>query len=774
MKRKIALILSMALLLTMGVFPANAASSTQNSEFYLHIGSPLALSNDAVVKLDSSNPDVAPIIYKGRTLVPLRAISEHFDATVDYDSNSREATIKSSGKTAVFPIDKASYTIDGTSYDLDCESIIVNSRTMVPLRAIGENVLGKKVEFKDSVIAITDSSATLTDAKITDIKKRIATAVKAGSMDELKSLVLASNNANVDQKATGMGGAGGSGVATAPAAPTASSNAAVDGKGEVPALEDSSDYSKTNTQVSGIDEGDVVKTDGKNIYVAGSSKFVISSADNGNMAKLSETKLDKNSYISDMYVDGSKVIIIGNRWEDSGNDVTIQNKMAAVEPYPYHRSRNFTFIKVYDVTDLTAPALFKEYEVEGTYTSSRKNGNNVYLISNYYIYNYQDGPIVPYFSESASGGVETSMAVDDIMIFPGQPAQQYLTVSALDISDAGSKTEAEAVLGSGYTTYMNDHALYVSSYDWAPDAGELTKVVKFAVDGKAISYAGSNEVPGYLLNQFSMDEYNGNLRIATTQWDKGNNIYVFGDSMNVVGTLSGIAKGENIYAVRFMNSVGYLVTYETTDPLFVVDLSNPSAPAVKGELKIPGFSNYLHPVGENKLLGIGNDSYPIYKKDANGNDVEIGTRTGGLKLSLFDVSDMENPKELSSLVLGDSGSYTEAMYNHKALMYKESDGLIGFDANINGLSSSKDNEDNNSFNGALLISIAGDKLTEKGRIKAADQNYNYPDGFDYNELIYGRRLTYIGDILYYVQDGTICSYNLSNLSQISSLKLVNY
>ena len=276
-----------------------------------------------------------------------------------------------------------------------------------------------------------------------------------------------------------------------------------------------------------------------------------------------------------------------------------------------------------------------------------------------------------------------------------------------------------------------------------------------------MGYAGSGDVPGYLLNQFSMDEYEGNLRVATTVWEtNSNSLSILDPSMNIVGSIEDIAKGESIYSVRFMGARGYVVTYRTMDPLFVFDLSDPKKPVLTGELEVPGFSNYLQPVGENLLLGIGADTYDIYRRDASGKDVVIGTRQGGIKFSLFDVSDIGNPKEISKYIMGDSGSSSEAFYNHKAIMVDKTNENIGIDAYV-----ANEDQTNESKQGAVIMSYKGNKLTLKGFLASeASGVYGY-------DIPYARRILYIGDELYYIQDGRVTSYHYDNLKEIGSLVL---
>ena len=257
-----------------------------------------------------------------------------------------------------------------------------------------------------------------------------------------------------------------------------------------------------------------------------------------------------------------------------------------------------------------------------------------------------------------------------------------------------------------------------------------------------------------------MDEYDGYLRVATTTWENENGLYVLDDSLNVCGLVAGLAKGERIYSVRFMGDKGYVVTFRNMDPLFVFDLSEPENPKLTGELKIPGFSNYLHPVGENLILGIGAETYEIYQKDENGNEIVIGNRQGGIKFSLFDVSDMGKPKEISKYVIGKSGSYSEAFYNHRAVMFDSKAQTVAFDAII-----TSDETSGSYKQGAIIMNYGHNKFTLKGILDSIPAN-------EYGNYIpYGRRVLYIGDVLYYIQDGRISSYNYSKLTPIDSIML---
>jgi uncharacterized secreted protein with C-terminal beta-propeller domain len=411
---------------------------------------------------------------------------------------------------------------------------------------------------------------------------------------------------------------------------------------------------------------------------------------------------------------------------------------------PYY-GEEYVYLGVYDIDEEGKMNLVKELEVEGGLLSSRKKDDHVYLVVNKYLNYY--GPYseqpIPLFRDSALGSEYRELPVDSILYHPGRRMPNYLLVAAVDIMDEEEPSSIEAYLGSGSEVYMSENALYVSGNDYNSFWGSVTNIARFTVDGTSISYSGGGMVQGSLLNQFSMDEFDGNLRVATTEWNREsvNSVYILDRNMNQIGSVENLAPGERIFSVRFMGEMGYVVTFRQVDPLFVLDLSDPENPKVTGELKVPGFSNYLHPISQDVLLGIGQDV-----------DENTG-RQQGIKLSLFDVSDSGKPREIGNLILGDSGSYAEVLHNHKALMLKPDDDLIAFDATLNIYSDKLTRE---AFNGLLVI-----KASETGELELIKEISN--DGI-YGDYV--KRPVYIDDILYYVLDDQIRAFNMDNYEEI--------
>ncbi len=289
---------------------------------------------------------------------------------------------------------------------------------------------------------------------------------------------------------------------------------------------------------------------------------------------------------------------------------------------------------------------------------------------------------------------------------------------------------------------------------------EKTVVNKIGISGSSIEYKTSGDVPGRVLNQFSMDEYNGNFRIATTtgnSWDNTslNHVYVLDSSLGLIGSAENLARGEQIYSARFMGDRAYLVTFKRTDPLFVIDLSNPSAPTVLGELKMPGFSEYLHPYDEGHLIGVGQETD------------ESGRSTHQLKLSLFDVSDVSNPKELSTYLIGSINDYTysEALYDHKAFLFSKSKNLLVIPVSMNNWNENKYSQ------GAYVFDLTLENgFSLKGQITHVIENASENEWYyDYTSAV--KRALYMDTTLYTVSDKMIKANSLLDLSEIAKVNL---
>lgn len=576
----------------------------------------------------------------------------------------------------------------------------------------------------------------------------------------------------------------------------------------------SGDFSKTNVQVKGVDEGDVIKNDGQYIYtVRGNTVRIVKAAPVENMVELSKlTFKDENFGPSELYLEGNKLVIIGYSWIDT----PAMEGFNEIMPYQYGSSR--TKVYVVDITDRSNPKKIREISLEGDANSSRRIGDYLYVVLNqapYFSYG-QPAPfdqqyIVPRINDVVGGGEAASIGspmvnCNDIHYFPGYEEPQYLIVAGIPLNNVNQKVETEVMLGASSNIYSSLKNLYVAAIDYGYNYGpaiplpavldssmgdvvenkiqpvqEKTKIFKFALDKGKVDFTGKGSVPGRILDQFSMDEYDDHFRIATTtgySWDEdrpsGNHLYVLDNNLKIVGKIENIAPGESIYSTRFVGDRGYMVTFQKVDPLFVIDLANHDNPKILGKLKIPGYSDYLHPYDRNHVIGFGKDAV-----DA-GKDKDFAWYQG-MKVALFDISNVEEPKEKFSMVIGDRGTDSDLLWDHKALLFDKDKKLLAFPIRVAELTEEqkKDNEGNaygsTVFDGAYVYTIDLNKGFElRGKIT----HYDDPDVFKKSgEYFYGeygkaiKRVIYIGDYLYSISDGMIKGLTMDDVEEVNRVEL---
>lgn len=483
--------------------------------------------------------------------------------------------------------------------------------------------------------------------------------------------------------------------------------------------------------------------------------------------------------VQEMYVAGNRLIAVLNcqlkREENNANE-----KVSCDCLYGGSSGKNITMAVAYDISD--RKNVKEEWRVfqDGGYISSRLIGDELVLLSNYYVDISQDVEAVKAICvpENSCDGKEFSrVAVNDICIMEEVNDTSYLVASVLDTDDENT-LKTEAVLGAGQNVYCTTETLYATSTEY--DTGdarkaevfglsstEKTQIYKFDIGDYDIKYLKNASVDGSALNQFSMDEYNGYLRIATTSGNWGENfinqVYVLNDNLETVGLLKDIAKGERIKSVRFTGNTAYVVTFIQTDPLFVIDLTDVKAPKILGELKIPGYSAYLHPVGDGLVMGVGLDG------------TETGTN-GGMKVSLFDVSDPTKPVECGKFTMSgydsdDRRVYvdSDAYYDHKALCWDAQNKImyVPYSKNVHVWAYSDDENYNKTTAGivALKVNEAEKTLQVAGEYIANATDYAQPDEFS--------RATYINDAIfgYSTYTGLLCSFDKGTQKQLDTLNI---
>lgn len=423
------------------------------------------------------------------------------------------------------------------------------------------------------------------------------------------------------------------------------------------------DYSNTNVRQEGVDEADVAKTDGRYLYVLEDDGDYVSIVDTKiNMKKISEIKAPKDETIEEFYLTekNKKVVMIcSNSSDDDYEDVEDVTRSSLIS-----KQTEGTQVVTYDVQDKKHPKKVGKVSQSGEYESSRISDGYLYLFSNYWVpENWKKKhpeTYIPYVDDSL-------MKAKDICLPDGMKGCMYEIISAIDLKHPDKIADSKAIFSEGGDAYVSNKNIYYYEEEWTGNGKqEKTLLRKLSYKKGKLAVVAQKTFRGYLNDSFSIDEYDGYLRMVVTR-GRTNAVYVLDQKLKLTGKITNLAKDERVYSARFLGDTGYFVTYKEMDPLFSVDLSNPKNPKILGRLKIPGFSNYLHFYGEDKLLGIGMD---VDKK---------GDVTDGVKLSMFDISDKKNVKEEHKYTLKDVYS-TDVERDYKAALIDVEKNIIGFPA----------------------------------------------------------------------------------------------
>ena len=557
------------------------------------------------------------------------------------------------------------------------------------------------------------------------------------------------------------------------------------------------DYSETNIQVEGVDEADIIKTDGNYVYAIANNRLIIAKAYPAEAAKILYEGNIANFTANEIFIDRDRLLIFGETYNQQIYPIPLAKPGFAerIMAYPMGYS-SLTTAKLYDIGDKGDPELLRSIDLEGNYVSSRKIGEYVYFVVNTYpnyVLKEQGGDIVPLYKDTeVSSEFKPVAGCADISYIPPVQAASFITVVGMSIRDENADLNKETVVGNGQNVYASLSNLYIvqskdSMYFWDSNSPnkevEKSVIAKFEMDNGKIRYQGTGEVLGHVLNQFSIDEYNGNFRIATTisgysdnKDTSTNNLYILDGDLKVIGGLEEVAPGESIYSVRFIGERAYLVTFKQVDPLFVIDLSDPTNPTILGKLKIPGYSDYLHPYDETHLIGIGKEVDESIDADKVHTEGAVYyTAIQGVKLAIFDVSDVSNPIEMYKEVIGDRGTESEATSNHKAFLFDKEKGLLILPMTVVELrpGQSKGDQGEYTFQGAYVYDISLENGFElRGRVSHYDNDDDFKKSGNY---FYGEssilRSFYIEDVLYTFSNKRIQLNDLNSLETLKRLDL---
>ncbi len=443
----------------------------------------------------------------------------------------------------------------------------------------------------------------------------------------------------------------------------------------------SGSYSDTNVRTEGVGEADIVKTDGENIYLVNGETVEIVDIASDEMEHLAQIEMEEDCYVTELYAADERLLILYTREEyddgKTGYDGTY---------------RQYTCTDVYDISDPADPEKISALSQSGYYNTMRVKDGYVYVLSDYSLPYDISRPEPRTYIPEVQGEI---MPVSDIYMPQRKMGNDYTVITAFSLDDPKEKTDSKAVFGTAGECYVSTENIYVTeSYYNNNDANVTqTSIRRIAYEDGVLTGTAQTRVDGILNDSFSIDEYDGYLRLVTTVTSVNeaegsfltaladmfggeetetevrnvdtNSLYILDEDLNVTGEIRDLAPDERVYSARLMGDIGYFVTFRETDPLFSADLSDPHNPKIIGELKIPGFSEYLHPYGDGKLLGIGMDV-----------DEET-VATEGVKLSMFDISDPSDVKEENKYIMEEMYG-TDAGYDYKAVFADVEKNLFGF------------------------------------------------------------------------------------------------
>lgn len=504
-------------------------------------------------------------------------------------------------------------------------------------------------------------------------------------------------------------------------------------------------HSDTNVRTEGVGEGDIVKTDGRYLYIMSMDQVQILNIESEEMKEVGTISMDQTDYLIEIYLKDDKLVCVYARTTDK------TDSQGVIRSVPY------TVAETFDVSDPANPKSLGEMSQSGSFHTMRVSGDYMYLLSTFYadVTGLQDD-ISSYVPE-----VQGKLIESNYILLPQQEkGRVYTVVTSFSLKDPTKQTDHLAFFGDGSQCYVSQNNIYVydTIYDAKVSRVTQTEIRKVSYKDGKLDGTGHAVIDGVINDSFSIDEYDGFLRVVTTirenddtsggvnpllridsasdassqVEDSSNALYILDQDLKEIGKLENLAEGEKVYSARFMGDTCYFVTYKQVDPLFSVDLSDPKKPRVLGELKIPGFSDYLHPYGEGLLLGIGMDVE------------EDGATVNGVKLSMFDISDPKNVEEVHKTVLEECYS-TDVSYNYRAAFVDVEKNLIGF---------------------------PGYQEQQEYYIYSYDKEKGFTCVFEkklsgYSEV----RGLYAGERFYLVTEGTVESYRLDNFEKVDDVVL---
>ncbi len=536
-------------------------------------------------------------------------------------------------------------------------------------------------------------------------------------------------------------------------------------------------FTGTNVQVQGVDEPDRVKTDGTHLFVSTQNSVVIINARPPNSTSVLAKLSFPNAQVLGLETAQDRLMVFG---QTSGANQSVD-------------------LLLYDVSDLSSPRLMANVTIPGTYAAARLADGFVYAVIQQpsYVFNDQ-GNATAVLPVASSDGVAAHIPASSVY-YTGNAAQiSYYTVVPSVSMATGAESVKTILTGPSATVYVSTSNIYVA-YTNYPDLysthgilgdaysggvvsiqdvqqAQNSSILRAGYSGGVVSVGAAGVVPGSVLNQFSLDEYDGYFRIATSRFavvdgspTRSDDVYVLDMGMNQVSALRNIAPGENLYAVRFVGDMGYVVTFEQIDPLFVISFKDMANPTILSALKVSGYSDYLHPLPGGYLIGVGKDA--VQSSMAN-----VAYYTS-LKLSLFRVYDNGSSTEVSRMLIGDRGTDSPVLSDHLAFTFDSTRNITVIPPTLYVVSGSQTTSCSECpppygdpvWQGVYVIKVNSSGFTLLGKVSQYPEGQNFGDSPNYDLQI--DRSVIIGDYLYTISQSEVMVSDLASFSTVTAVPL---
>lgn len=569
--------------------------------------------------------------------------------------------------------------------------------------------------------------------------------------DELLVTVLSSSFKPTAKSQSGEF-SGATGTVKAADAPRAAMPVGTFGAGPVPTSAGERKFSTTNTQVQKVDEADIVKTNGTYIYTVTGSTLRIINAYPAEHAKIVATMKFSGSPRS-LYLKGDRLVVIS---EESGQRAFGNCEKAGCTDASW--SRPTTRILTYAISNPAHPELLRQVSIGGSLSDSRMIDSYLYFVTTSTAGTSSDKSTFPQILDYAKGTITPA-----VYYFDRQDKEfSYTTVGSLNIATAAPVRAKSFLIGSAGTVYVSPKHPYIAIASPVDEGGAMeTDLYSFTLDGSKIEYAAQGTVNGALLNQFSLDESGGNLRLATTgiegagkYREYSSTVSVLDSSMKTIGSLKKIAPGERISVARFAGNRPYLGTSRDVDPLRAIDIADPANIKILGELRLPGYSGYLHPYDETYMISV--------RREAN---------NGGVRIALFNITNVSAPSITDTIELGGRGSDSEVLRDHKAFLFDKEMNLLVLPVHLCGQSGTvvykkyQPPEEAHIWGGVYVLSVTP---SQGFHVKGTVEHYKGNSG----SISPVKRSLYIEDCLYTFSSEMVVLSDLKNgLAILNSLAL---